>query len=140
VSAGPDIVKVNAEEAAGMIGTRVGTLDEAVRAARELRSRLDGDGRAAIVTRGAEGAIVVTPAGDALEARLYERGRYPVGSGDAFLGGLVTGLDRGASWPEALSLALGAATANAMMPGAGRLDPAEARELGMRARVSPVGS
>jgi 1-phosphofructokinase family hexose kinase len=140
ISAGPDVVKVNAEEAAEMLGSRVETLGETVSAAEELRRRLDGDGRAAIVTRGAEGAVVVAPNGDVVEARLYERGRYPVGSGDAFLGGLVTGLGRGASWPEALALALGAATANAMVPGAGRLDAAEARELASRASVHLIRS
>src|SRR5207247_6954304 len=31
-----------------------------------------------------------------------QRGPYPVGSGDAFLGGLVTALDREATWPDAL--------------------------------------
>lgn len=138
IAAGPDVVKVNAEEAAEMLGVRVETLAEAVSAAKELRRRLDGEQRAAIVTRGAEGAVVVAPGGEVLEARLYERGRYPVGSGDAFLGGLVTGLDRDASWPEALSLALGAATANAMVPGAGRLDPTEALELASRARVFTI--
>jgi fructose-1-phosphate kinase PfkB-like protein len=59
-----------------------------------------------------------------------------VGSGDAFLAGLVTGLDRGESWDGALRLALGAATANAELPGAGRLEPARASELAGRAIVA----
>lgn len=138
ISAGPDVVKVNAEEAAALLGARVETLEEAVHAATEIRWRLDGRHRATIVTRGAEGAVVVAPDGEVLQARLYERGRYPVGSGDAFLGGLVTGLDRGDGWHDALRLALGAAAANAMVPGAGRLDPAAAIELASRATVEPV--
>jgi fructose-1-phosphate kinase PfkB-like protein len=97
--------------------------------------RMNGDGRAAIVTRGAEGAVVVTPGGVALRARLYERGRYPVGSGDAFLGGLVTALEGGATWADALAMALGAAAANADVPGAGRLDRTWAVELSKRAEV-----
>jgi hypothetical protein len=39
---------------------------------------------------------------------------------------------------DALCLALGAGTANAEMPGAGRLDPARARELSARAEVDRV--
>jgi fructose-1-phosphate kinase PfkB-like protein len=58
-----------------------------------------------------------------------------VGSGDAFLGGLVTALDRGATWADALSMALGAAAANADVPGAGRLDRTRAVELSKRAEV-----
>ena len=136
VSAGPHVVKVNAEEAGGLLGTKVETLEDARAAAEELRWRMDGDGRAAIVTLGAEGAVVVTPDGDVLRARLYERGPYPVGSGDAFLGGLVTALDRGSSgWRDALALALGAGAANAETPGAGRLDLGRALELSKRAEV-----
>jgi 1-phosphofructokinase family hexose kinase len=139
VSAGPQIVKVNAEEAGGLLGTKVATLEDAKAAAEEIRWRVDGDGRAAIVTRGAEGAVVVTPGGAAFQARLYQQGPYPVGSGDAFLGGLVTGLDRHWSWSDALALALGAAAANAEMPGAGRLDLTRAVELSKRAEVLAVG-
>ncbi len=138
ISAGPDIVKVNAEEAGALLGPRVETLADAVHAATEIRWRLDGTRGAAVVTRGAEGAVLVTPEGDVLQGHLYERGRYPVGSGDAFLGGLVTGLDRGEPWPDALRLALGAATANAMRSGAGRLDPAGARTFASQAVVEPA--
>jgi fructose-1-phosphate kinase PfkB-like protein len=63
------------------------------------------------------------------------RGRYPVGSGDAFLAGLVVALDGGAGWGIALRLALGAATANAELPGAGRLDPSRAEALAEQATV-----
>ena len=135
VSAGPQVVKVNAEEAGTLLGTKVDTLEDAKAAALELRWRMNGDGRAAIVTRGAEGAVVVTPGGAVLRARLYERGPYPVGSGDAFLGGLITALDRRATWADALAMALGAAAANADMPGAGRLDRTWAVELSKRAEV-----
>ena len=139
VSTGPQVVKVNAEEAGTLLGTTVDTLEDAKEAAEELRWRMDGDGRAAIVTRGAEGAVVVTPGGAVLRARLYERGPYPVGSGDAFLGGLVTALDRRATWADALAMALGAAAANADMPGAGRLDRSWAVELSKRAEVRTLG-
>jgi 1-phosphofructokinase family hexose kinase len=140
VSAGPQVVKVNAEEAGGLLGTKVETLEDARAAAEEIRWRMDGDGRAAIVTRGADGAVVVTPDGAVLRARLYERGPYPVGSGDAFLGGLVTALDRRAMWTDALAMALGAAAANADVPGAGRLDLGRALELSKRAEVVPLGA
>jgi hypothetical protein len=48
---------------------------------------------------------------------------------------LVTALDRRATWADALAMALGAAAANADMPGAGRLDRTWAVELSKRAEV-----
>jgi fructose-1-phosphate kinase PfkB-like protein len=49
-------------------------------------------------------------------------GAYPVGSGDAFLAGLAIGLERGEDLVAAARRGAAAATANAMQPGAGRLD------------------
>ena len=78
---------------------------------------------------------LAAPDGSLYVGGLYVRGRYPVGSGDAFLAGLVTALDRGDDWEGALRLGLGAATANAEMPGAGKLDPARAEALAAQAEV-----
>jgi 1-phosphofructokinase family hexose kinase len=135
MGAGPDLVKVNQEEAGWLLGVAISSLPEARDAAEALRGRL-GDSGGGIVTCGADGAMAAGPDGGILHGRLYEKGPYPVGSGDAFLGGLVTALDRDATWREAVALALGAATANADMPGAGRLDPVVAAELAARADLS----
>ncbi|HEY7755631.1 MAG TPA: PfkB family carbohydrate kinase [Actinomycetota bacterium] len=132
--AGPDLVKVNDEEAGWFLGTRIASLADARGAAERLHARLGGLG--AIVTCGADGALIAGPDGVVVHGRLYVQGPYPVGSGDAFLGGLVTALDRGDPWRGALRLALGAATANAEVPGAGRLDPVVAAELAARADLA----
>ena len=126
---GPDLVKINAHEAEELLGRRVTGVEGAHRATREIRDRAGGDGHAAVVTLGADGAVLVEPDGTALHGRLHVRGRYPVGSGDAFLAGLVSALHRGDGWQQAMALALGAATANAEVPGAGRLDPERAAQL-----------
>jgi len=138
LEAGPDIVKVNAAEARELLGVPTARHEEALAAARKLRDLAGGDGHAGLVTRGAEGVVLAAPDGTLYEGLLYVRGRYPVGSGDAFLAGLVTGLDRGLGWDEALCLALGAATANAEIPGAGKLDTGRAHELASRAEVRIV--
>ena len=138
IGAGPDVVKVNASEAAGLLDLPVSTRDEAVAAAARLRELAGGDGHAGIVTMGADGVVLIGPEGRAYEGVLYERGRYPVGSGDAFLGGLVVGLERAEGWPDALRRALGAATANAEIPGAGKLDGARAEALAARAVVTEI--
>jgi 1-phosphofructokinase family hexose kinase len=135
LEAKPDIVKVNAAEAGDLLGIPTARRDEAIAAAQKLREMSGGEGHAGLVTRGAEGVVLAAPDGVLYEAMLYVRGRYPVGSGDAFLAGLVAGLDRGSEWEDALRLALGAATANAELPGAGKLDPVRAVELAKRAVV-----
>jgi 1-phosphofructokinase family hexose kinase len=134
----PEIVKVNAAEAADLLGVPTARRDEALAAAQKLRDLAGGHDHAGIVTRGADGVVVAAPDGSLYEGALYVRGRYPVGSGDAFLAGLVRALGRGDDWPAALALALGAATANAEMPGAGRLDPARAAALAARATIRPA--
>jgi 1-phosphofructokinase family hexose kinase len=129
-----DIVKVNAAEAARLTGLATGTAEGALAAARALR----GGGGAGAVTRGPAGAVLVTPAGAALAGTLDAPGRYPVGSGDSFLAGLVVARAGGAEWDDALRLALGAAAANAAVPGAARFARADAERLAERAVVSPV--
>jgi len=138
LEAGPEIVKVNAAEAAGLLGEPAGTQEEALAACAQLRELAGGGGHAGIVTRGADGVTVAAPDGVRYGGVLYERGRYPVGSGDAFLAGLVVGLERGDPLPGALGLALGAAAANAELPGAGALDAARARSLADRADIQQV--
>ena len=131
----PDLVKVNRREAAEVLGVPLQTdvFDLA------LRIRDATDGRV-VVTDGANGSVAVdSRAVDSVGvdsvavdgASSVDRqsrwrvtwtgapGRYPVGSGDSYLGGLLAGLDRGDSFHAALRLAAGAATANALVPGAG---------------------
>jgi 1-phosphofructokinase family hexose kinase len=138
LEAAPALVKVNAEEAGTLLGCDVRTETDAAAAVRGIRSRIWTENAAAIVTRGADGAVVLAPDGAVLRARLYERGRYPVGSGDAFLGGLLSAVERGDAWDGALRVALGAAAANAEVPGAGRLEAARVAELAARALVEPI--
>jgi 1-phosphofructokinase family hexose kinase len=122
LAAQPDLVKVNAAEA-GEVGSGPEEL-------REL------SGGAVVVTRGTEGLVAVDSGGRRLEASVDARGRYPVGSGDACLAGILTALAGNGSWEEALRLGVGAAAANAELPGAGRLSPPRSRELAAVASVT----
>jgi len=135
---GPEIVKVNVAEALGLLRVPVGGRDDVLAACTKLRELAGGAGHAGIVTRGADGVTVAAPDGTGYEGVLFERGRYPVGSGDAFLAGLVVTLERDEPWPAALRLALGAAAANAELPGAGTLDPSRVGDLAARANVREI--
>jgi 1-phosphofructokinase family hexose kinase len=108
LAAGPDFVKVNAAEAAELGFATAAVLREAA-------------GHAAAITHGADGMELATPDGKTLRATPPRLGAYPVGNGDAALGGFLAALDAAASWPDALASAARAAAANAQVPGGGRL-------------------
>jgi 1-phosphofructokinase family hexose kinase len=133
IDAGPAVVKLNENEAALATGLATDDAAGALAAAQALQARSGGT---AVVTRGRAGAIMVTRDGEELAGRLDATGAFPVGSGDAFLAGLVVALDRGAGWPDALRAALGAGAANAELPGAGRLERDRAERLAERAAVT----
>jgi 1-phosphofructokinase family hexose kinase len=135
LSEGPRLVKINAYEAEELLGQRVTSIDQAQRAASEIRSRAGGPGHAAVVTVAEQGIVMADPDGGMWRGVLAARGCYPVGSGDAFLAGMLVALERGEPWSQAIAMGLGAAGANAEVPGAGKIDPGRARALATIAEV-----
>jgi fructose-1-phosphate kinase PfkB-like protein len=138
LGAGPALVKINSAEASELLDETVTNRDRAVAAARTIRERAGGDGHAVAITLGEAGMVLVDPEGRALTGSAPARGRYPVGSGDALLAGVVAALADGQPWMSAAALGLGAGAANAEIPGAGGLDPARARELAAIADVAEL--
>jgi fructose-1-phosphate kinase PfkB-like protein len=106
-----------------------------VQAAIEIRSLAGGFCCAAVVTAGELGMAMADSDGNVWRGFLAARGRYPVGSGDAFLAGALVGREDGEPWPAAIALGMGAAAANAELAGAGMLDPERARALASIAEV-----
>lgn len=135
VEAGPDLVKVNRTEAAELLGCDPALPGD------ELVGALGAaaGGRVAVVTDGTAGSWA-SDGGRVLRAHPGAVvGDFPVGSGDSFLGGLVTALDAGGSVADALALAAAAGSANALVPGAAVFDPAVARRLAADVRIEPAG-
>jgi 1-phosphofructokinase family hexose kinase len=131
----PELVKINVHEAHELLGRAIDGVAPVREAAAEIRSRAGGDGHAAVITLGEQGMVLVDPRGDAWHGKVTAHGHYPVGSGDALLAGMLTALAAGEPWARAAALGLGAAAANAEVPGAARLDPQRARELAATAEV-----
>ena len=132
----PDLVKINRYEAAELLGVKAGSA-ELAELAKIIGERTGGhviitDGRAGAVGRAADGATQLISLPHDIN------GRYPVGSGDSFLGGWLAATDVGASPTTALRLATGCGTANAMLPGPGNLDPGTARRIADRCSVTPI--
>lgn len=110
-----DIITPNEVEAAMLLGYAVNSIDDAVRAAAELRTR---GARSAIIKLGARGAVF-----DSADAR----GLLPpfkvtpidsVAAGDAFNGGLAVALDEGQSLADALRWAAAAGALSVTRQGA----------------------
>lgn len=143
VAEGPDLVKVNTAEAGELLGTAASggreTLSWGLHAARDIRRAAGGDGHAVAVTCGVDGMALVDGRGVGWLGKLRSHGPFPVGSGDAALAAMLTALSAGQDYPEALALALGAAAANAFVPGAGRLAADAARALAASSSVQRLG-
>jgi 1-phosphofructokinase family hexose kinase len=115
--AAPFMVKPNADELGSSFGVPTKTRDQVLKAAHML---LHKGVRCVVVTLGSNGAVAVSQ-----RETLYitplptPRGLIsPVGSGDAFLGGLAWGLHGGKNLDECLRWATAAAWANLSTPGA----------------------
>lgn len=113
-----DLVKVNRSEAGEYLGAEAA---EAATLAAELRARVPR--AAVVVTDGVRGAAASTDDGALVAPAAAATGRFPVGSGDAFLAGLLDARDRGRSWAEALERAREVAERNAGVAGPGILAP-----------------
>ncbi len=130
----PELIKINRAEAASLLERPERT--DLVEMATMINSRSRG---LVVLTDGRDGAVAVTGSTVLRAHGPPQRGALPVGSGDAFLGGLVAALDQGAGLERALAQAMGSAVANAMVPGQGRFDRALADRLAAEMIIEPVG-
>jgi 1-phosphofructokinase family hexose kinase len=138
--AGPELVKLNAEEAAEALDMRVPDRDQlpwAAAAAAAVKRRVPGN-RITVVTCGTSGMALVDESGETLGGHIEEMGAYPVGSGDAALASLALGLARSLPPHELLAQALAAGAANAEVPGPGVLNPARVPALAAQATIAPI--
>ena len=112
---GLDVLVVNEIEASALFGRAVETHDDAAAAG---RAALKLGVVAALVTRGAAGAVLVTATGvshiDAIPVDAVDA----TAAGDAFVGALAVALAQGASLLDAARLGAAAGTAAAARPGA----------------------
>lgn len=132
IAARPWLARVNAAEAARSTGLAPNGEVQTLAAARALRK---GGAEIAIVTRGVDGAVLVDEDGEAWRlGPPPEVGPYPVGSGDSFLAGFLTGIAGGGPASQATRWAVAAGAANALRPGQGAIDPADVARI--RSRVS----
>ncbi|MFL6063563.1 MAG: 1-phosphofructokinase family hexose kinase [Friedmanniella sp.] len=124
LAARPALVKINRAEAAEVLGRQESDDLGAMAVALHEQS-----GASVVLTDGTAGSVAADRGGVWRLGPSPRRGRYPVGSGDSFLGGLLAGLDEGRDLPESLRLGTGCAVANALSPGQGHFDVDLARTV-----------
>ena len=134
-AAHPEMVKGNRRELERLLGRHLDDETSTLEAARDVQETGVGN---VVVTRGREGAVATAD-------RTYLRGVAPrvravsaVGSGDAFLGGVVLTLSRGGVMEDALRLGIAAGTASVLNPGTELCRRREVDILIPRVRVQPI--
>lgn len=121
VAAHPTAVKVNAEEAAALLGRKVVTLDDAAAAA----AKLSGAGISQVVITLGRGGAVLAHSGGVSRAEPPDVDTVSaVGSGDAFLAGYVAAQVEGADPVAALRCGVAAGAANAQTSWGGTFERA----------------
>jgi len=130
------LVKPNATELEHLVGRKLGDLRQQLLAGRELASHV----RVVLLTRGGEGACLLTP-DLALHGRVSigpERLRNTVGCGDVLLGAFVAGTWRGLDVRQAFVEAVACASASACSLGTAEFDPDVVEELRSKVQVTEL--
>lgn len=119
-------IKVNGTEISRSLGFDVKDVQSAQRA---LMMLVERNLTTCVITLGAAGALLATPAGRWHAQGPRVQAVSSIGSGDSFLGGLLSALDAGRDWPEALRDAVAAGTANTLSAGGGHFTVPEFRKM-----------
>jgi len=109
--------------------------DDILRAAHQLQQR---GIEVVVVSRGGEGVLARFGKQAYKVPALPAEVVSPIGAGDALLGGLLVGLERGLVPPDALKLAVGAATSSLSRYGAALCRRSEAESLAEQVAVQPL--
>lgn len=108
LGASPYLIKPNHLELAELYQTEIGTVQEAVKAAQDLRQIHDI--AFVVVSLGSQGAVCISDAGAYYAKPPQVKTANTVGAGDSMVAGLVYGLSCGHSAAEALRFGAAAAT------------------------------
>lgn len=111
LTAAPDVIKPNRDEAGALLGMQISSIAEAVQAARSLLQR---GPRAVVISLGSGGAVAIGES-YALQAQAPSVNAIStVGSGDSFLAGWAVGAAGALSPDDCLRLAIATGTANCL--------------------------
>ena len=135
LSAGADLVKINKQEFEEAFGLRLSRSN--IRLAFAKYSPLGL--KVLIVTNGPHSTLAVSQFGLwAVRSVPLKRVESPVGAGDSFMAGFISGFIRGLAFKANLKLAAGCAASDCLTLGAGRISRREAEALAARVRITEL--
>jgi 1-phosphofructokinase len=120
-----DLIKPNEEELAELVGVDPATLNSVEAIAAAARPLLDAGVGAVLLTRGADGAVLLTADGTWVASAPPVQPRSTVGAGDSALAGYLLGALDGLDPAKRLSLAVAYGSAAASLPGSTMPTPAD---------------
>ena len=134
-AAHPEMLKGNRRELERLLGRH---LDDEVSTLKGARQVHDAGVSHVVITRGREGALAVADSENLRGVAPRVRAVSAVGSGDAFLAGVILTLSKGGSMTEALRLGIASGTASVLLPGTELCRRREVDILMPRVRVQPI--
>jgi len=134
-AAHPEMLKGNKRELERLLGRHLDDETATLKGARQVH---DGGVNHVVITRGREGALAVADHENLRGVAPRVRAVSAVGSGDAFLAGVVLTLSTGGSMTEALRLGIASGTASVLFPGTELCRRREVDILMPRVRVQPI--
>ena len=114
----PHLIKPNAAEAGRLLGREILTVEEALSAATELYEMIGGGDRVAIISLGAEGAVLATNGVCLFQSSPKIESKSSIGSGDSLIAGYLWAREANLDQKEALKWGVAAGAATATTSGA----------------------
>jgi 1-phosphofructokinase family hexose kinase len=127
LTARPTVVKINNNEASNYLGEGIESVQDAVKACKHFISQ---GIESCVITMGVQGAVGATKSA-VYHVNINNKGLWPVGSGDSFLGAMAVKWAQGEPWLNTLIAGAAAGTANAHRRISGLLDM-EIYEFGLK--------
>lgn len=131
----PTMIKPNTDEIGQLLGRKVSTEDEIIKAAQELYKR---GIKIVVISLGAQGALMVSDEGTFRATPPKIKVINPVGAGDTLVGSFAVALAQKKPTSECLVFALSCATASCLSTGTGRFDQGVAAELQKQVSIKKI--
>lgn len=136
LTARPELIKPNVEEAVQLLGRPITDDRDALAAAAAFRAL---GAERVVISQGPRGAIALDAEGAWKAYPPAVLVRSTIGPGDSMVAGLAIALDEGLGLAEGLRLGTAAGAATSMVPGTQLCDPRDVTRLLPLVRVEPLG-
>ena len=131
----PTMIKPNTDEIGQLLGRKVSTEDEIIKAAQELYKR---GIKIVVISLGAQGALMVSHEGTFRATPPKIEVINPVGAGDTLVGSFAVALAQKKPTSECLIFALSCATASCLSAGTGRFDQGVAAKIQKQVSIKKI--